>query len=148
MPNSFDRLHAILKAHGQSYTNSRQIVFSALKGREAMTMHELVEACSDEINRTSVYRTIALFETLGIVHRLQSGWKYKIELTGDFHSHHHHLTCNRCGRSEPIMEDRILESRLQQLAHKRLFQIKSHQIEVYGLCEICAMKSKKTSQKT
>lgn len=99
-------------------------------------MHELVAACSG-INRASVYRTVSLFEKLGIVQRLQTGWKYKIELTGIFHHHHHHATCMLCGTSFVAPEDKAIEKQLHRLADKMGFRLEKHQLELQGYCADC-----------
>ena len=100
-------------------------------------MHELVEACQGKVDRASVYRTIAMYEQLGIVQRLQIGWKYKLELSDTFNHHHHHLTCSRCGITIPLPEDQQLENRLRQLARDLHFNPQDHQIEIRGLCKAC-----------
>jgi len=100
-------------------------------------MHALL-ARLPQIDRASVYRNIALFEQLGIVQRLQAGWKYKLELAGSFHEHHHHATCLNCGRAIDLPEDALLETRLHTLAKQYHFQVRRHQIELQGLCGQCS----------
>jgi Fur family ferric uptake transcriptional regulator len=136
MTEPLQQLQQSLKGQG-SLTRPRQVVFSALLGREPQTMAQLVAACASQIDRASVYRTIALFEKLGVVQRLQIGWKYKLELSDTFHHHHHHLTCLKCGRTTPLPEDKQLESRLQQLAKAQNFTMQGHQLEIQGLCRDC-----------
>lgn len=126
-----------LKKAGQSLTNPRKVVFEALQNQEPQTMHRLIEAVGDQIDRASVYRTIALYERLGIVQRLQIGWKYKLELSDDFHHHHHHLTCLKCGRVIALVEDNELESKLIRLADNHKFDMQGHQLEIRGLCAEC-----------
>ena len=104
-------------------------------------MHEVVLACRGKVDRASVYRNIALFEHLGIVQRLQIGWKYKLELSDNFNHHHHHMTCVRCNQTTALPEDQQLESRLQQLARTRGFAPQDHQIEIRGLCQNCQTKT-------
>lgn len=99
-------------------------------------MAELAKACAS-IDRASVYRTITLFERLGIVKRLQMGWKYKLELSDAFQHHHHHLTCSRCGRIIPLPEDERLEKRLRQLVDTLGFDMRDHQLEIQGYCDSC-----------
>lgn len=137
MSDPFDKLKITLKQHGQSLTRPRVLVFNALDGDEAQSMQQLVARCGQAIDRASVYRTVALFERLGIVQRLHLGWKYKIELSDDFQVHHHHLTCLRCGKTVPLPADDSLEDRLQSMAKAASFQIQQHQIEVQGLCRTC-----------
>ncbi len=135
------QLQQHLKTYRYSLTRSRQLVFGALQDSEPQTMAELVAACGDQLDRATVYRTVDLFEKLGIVQRLSIGWKYKLELTDSFSHHHHHLTCMNCGRVIPLPEDETLENRLNQLAKLLKFVPKNHQIEVRGLCQDCQMTS-------
>lgn len=100
-------------------------------------MQKVVQACFGKADRASVYRTIALFEQLGIVQRLQIGWKYKLELSDDFHQHHHHLTCLQCGAIRPLNEDPRLEKRLALLAEAQDFLMVNHQLEIQGVCKNC-----------
>src|SRR5579859_5743980 len=99
MPDLLDQLSLTLHAQGQSLTRPRRIVFMALQKSEPKTMQQLVSACAGQVDRASVYRSVTLFEKLGIVQRLQIGWKYKLELSDAFQRHHHHLTCLKCGQS-------------------------------------------------
>jgi Fur family ferric uptake transcriptional regulator len=99
-------------------------------------MHQLVAHCS-EMDRATVYRNVELFEELGIVQRLQIGWKYRLELTDNFVHHHHHLTCTQCGTVTALAEDEQLERRLLGLAHALNFTPLDHQLEIRGLCTNC-----------
>lgn len=130
------QLRQSLKDLGQSLTKPRQVVFMALQGKEPQTMQQVIAACPG-IDRASVYRTVTLFEQLGIIRRLQIGWKYKLELSDAFSHHHHHLTCLQCGRIIPLAEDMELENRLQVLADAQNFAAQDHQIEIRGLCSSC-----------
>jgi Fur family transcriptional regulator, ferric uptake regulator len=138
MSGPSDQLKNTLRQRGQSLTRTRLAVFAALTDKEPQTMREIVAACEGLVDRASVYRTIAVFERLGIVQRLQIGWKYKLELSDAFHNHHHHLTCRQCGRTFPLPEDRQLEERLATLAGSRNFNMHGHQLEIQGLCKNCS----------
>jgi Fur family ferric uptake transcriptional regulator len=130
-----DDLRTILKEAGYSMTAARSTVFQALAGRGPQGMRSLVIACRG-IDRASVYRTVELFEKLGIVQRLQQGWKYQLELTDKFTVHHHHITCSRCGTSADL-EDRELEAVIAAMATKRGFLLSGHQVEIQGICRTC-----------
>ncbi|HEY1835578.1 MAG TPA: Fur family transcriptional regulator [Candidatus Saccharimonadales bacterium] len=133
----FDLFKSLLKAEGYSLTAARKAVFAALQHREPQTMHNIVAACRGQADRASVYRTIQLFESLGVVQRLQIGWKYKLELSDKFSSHHHHLSCTKCGRTIAIDEDPALEKRMRLLAKTNGFLPQDHQLEIRGLCSLC-----------
>jgi Fur family ferric uptake transcriptional regulator len=130
----------VLHEHNKSITNARHIVFTALQAQEPMSMKELVEKCVIHIDRASIYRSVELFEQLGILQRLQIGWKYKLELSSSFNYHHHHLTCTRCNGIIPLPEDSQLEKRLEYLAAKMNFKTIDHQIEIKGICKKCQTK--------
>jgi Fur family ferric uptake transcriptional regulator len=136
MSSPLQQMKTTLKAHGYSFTKPRRQLFAALEAHESQTMHQLVAHCPD-IDRATVYRNVELFEELGIVQRLQIGWKYRLELTDNFVHHHHHLTCTRCGVVIALTEDAELEARLLNLATGLNFQASDHQLEIRGLCENC-----------
>lgn len=138
---SLAQLEETLKVHGYSLTRPRKIVLQALQNQEPQTMRQVVAKCAD-VDRASVYRTIILFERLGIVQRLQVGWKYQLELSDAFHDHHHHATCVSCGKLISLPEDIQLERRLRALAASYGFALHSHQLELSGLCRNCRTKQK------
>ncbi len=137
MSSPIHQLNIVLKAHGQSLTASRHIVFKALLNKEPQSMNEVISGCRGRVDRATVYRVIGLFEKLGIVQRLQIGWKYKLELSGAFHHHHHHMTCVACGLTAQIPEDAHLEQHLRDTATKQSFVMQGHQLEIQGLCANC-----------
>ena len=130
-------LTKLLRSHNLSTTKPRQLVFDILTRQDQLTMGELLSLCGSQLDRATLYRTIFLFEKLGVVQRLQIGWKYKIELSNRFQLHHHHLICTRCENVLPLPEDAELEKRLQHLARMKNFFSEDHQIEIRGLCESC-----------
>jgi Fur family ferric uptake transcriptional regulator len=74
------------------------------------------------------------------VHRLQIGWKYRLELTDAFTHHHHHLSCTLCGKVIPLPEDPMLEMRLRAMAGSQQFLAQDHQLEIRGQCKNCQAK--------
>lgn len=135
MDRSEDSFKKILRDNQQSVTGARLGVFRALLGQEPLSMNALV-ARVQGTDRASVYRAVELFERLGIVQRLNTGWKYKLELTDKFAAHHHHLTCTHCGRTIAMNESE-LELIIEKLSAEHQFKPQSHQIEIQGLCEMC-----------
>jgi Fur family ferric uptake transcriptional regulator len=130
-------LQKLLKDSNYSMTTPRKIVCELLWGQEPMSMHELTMQSKDKIDRASLYRTIGLFERLGLVQRIYIGWKYKIELSDVFTHHHHHLSCLVCGKIIAITEEDEIEKLITALAKRHDFTPKSHQLEVSGYCAAC-----------
>ena len=135
-------LHQLLKVRlkmaGYSNTKTRRLVFDALLNQEPQTMHEITTTLAASVDRASTYRTIDLFEKLGIVQKLHIGWKYKIELTDAFHDHHHHMTCLGCGSLTALDGDSHIENDIEDLAKKHNFTITLHQLEISGYCSNCS----------
>ena len=136
MPSSHGRFKSTLQQAHYSLTNPRLSVFNALATRGAQSLHELTLALPD-VDRSTLYRTLSLFEKLGIVQRLQIGWKYKIELSNRFAQHHHHAICTQCGTIVDLTEAVDIEQRLKQLARDHGFAMYDHQLEIRGLCTRC-----------
>lgn len=136
MIDPLQQLSKTLKSSGQSLTEPRKIVFQALQEADPLTMKELVRACPS-VGETSVYRTVDVFARLGIVQKLQIGWKYKIELSGEFQDHHHHLSCLRCGKIISFEEGTALEKSLAEIAKKHDFEMREHLLEIQGYCSSC-----------
>jgi len=127
----------LLRARGHSLTTARRLVFRELQRHESVTMQQLWKKLSPSIDRASIYRAIGLFVELGVAKRVNVGWKYKLELSGQFAEHHHHLTCNRCGRVV-AMNESVLEEFIQYVSDKHGFRPASHQVEIVGVCDVCS----------
>lgn len=126
-----------LKQADRSLTKTRQQVFNALADSDALSMNQLIRKLQHKMDRASIYRTIDLFEKLGIVNRLQIGWKYKIELSEAFSEHHHHAACVNCGKVVAFEEDKNLESEIDKIAGELGFAKASHSLEIRGFCQNC-----------
>lgn len=130
-------LSQTLKTAGYSVTKPRAAVFTVLSGQEPQSMAEVVQKLSGIIDRATVYRTVDLFEKLGIVTRLNLGWKYKIELSENFSHHHHHLSCVNCGQVVAFEEGQVLHQAIEHLATAKGYSMQDHSLEIRGLCPAC-----------
>lgn len=137
MTNEQEMFITALKNSRNSVTRTRKSVFEALLQKEPQSISELHQALKNKLDRASLYRTIDLFERLGIVQRLQIGWKYKIELSDTYNYHHHHITCSKCAMTIPVREDLTLEASIKSLAKEYGFNNVSHQLEIRGMCQNC-----------
>ncbi|OGL39504.1 hypothetical protein A3J32_01930 [Candidatus Saccharibacteria bacterium RIFCSPLOWO2_02_FULL_46_7] len=133
----YENLKTILKKNGSSLTKPRKVVFDLLLDQEPQSMQVLARRAENKVNRATVYRTIELFERLGVVHRLNIGWKYKIELSDIFAEHHHHFYCTNCGAATAITSNAMLETMIDSLASKEGFSPRGHSLEIHGLCSRC-----------
>jgi Fe2+ or Zn2+ uptake regulation protein len=122
--NALQLLHNNLKENGYSVTTVRQLIFDLLWDHEPQTMHDLYASAEGRIDRASIYRTISLFQELGLVQ------------LSDAFIEHHHLTCIKCHRIIPINE-KELELFINNVANANKFKPIEHQVEMQGYCERC-----------
>jgi Fur family ferric uptake transcriptional regulator len=136
-----ETLKALLKKNNASLTKPRKAVFNLLLNKEPQSMQVLVKRAENSVDRATVYRTIELFEQLGIVHRLNIGWKYKIELSDVFLGHHHHFHCSNCGKTFTLPPNTMLETMIDSAVAKEGYSPRGHNLEIYGLCQNCSQTS-------
>ena len=133
----YETLKTLLKNNGSSLTKPRKVIFDLLIDQEPQTMQVLAKRASDRVDRATVYRTVELFEKLGVAHRINVGWKYKIELSDIFLDHHHHFYCTNCKTTYTMPLNTMLETMIDSLASKSGYAPRGHQLEIYGLCPNC-----------
>jgi len=135
-------LRKILTANHQKVTKARLAVFHLLRDSEPQAVVSLIAGCKGEVDRVSVYRVLDLYEKLGIVKRINIGWKYKVELSDVFLDHHHHASCLDCGKVMAVVEDGELEALIEKLGTKSGLSDVSHVLELHGYCRECDEKRK------
>ena len=105
---------------------------------DAATLLELAKKRDPDIDRATVYRTIALLKERGLIDELDlmhiEGEKhyYEAKTSRD----HCHMACFRCGA---IMEyaSSSFEKLKQEIAKQSGFQIRVVRLEVGGFCKRC-----------
>ncbi len=132
-------LEAILKRHKLYVTRPRTLLFNALLNVSApLSVGEIFSATSGQISRASIYRTLDTLKKLGIIRHITIAYEDKYELSDMFRRHHHHLTCEKCGRVIPIKLGDKMEDAIANFGRKHGFKIKSHEVELRGLCRYCS----------
>lgn len=129
------RLKETLKKSGYSLTEPRRIVFDALVNGP-ISHARLADSVNERMDRATVYRTLDLYERLGIVNRIWHGFKSHVELSEIFLPHHHHAVCQRCGRAADIVSSQ-LEQLLAHIAKEHGFLAVEHSVEMSGYCSDC-----------
>ncbi len=123
---------------GFKLTPPRQAVLEALEsGDRHMTPAEVLERAQEiypSLGRATVYRTLELLTSLGVVRPIFMGER-GVCLTL-VEGGHHHLVCSDCGAVIEFDECTVGELE-QELAQRLNFQIRGHLLEFYGLCEQC-----------
>jgi Fe2+ or Zn2+ uptake regulation protein len=127
----------ILKINHLHETQARRILYEALLSGEPISIQDLVKKTVGQLDRVSIYRNVDLFEKIGIVHRVSTGWKYKIELSDAFIGHHHHVTCEGCGQVTDVQEHDAVNEYIVKLASLLQFKVTKHELEISGYCRNC-----------
>lgn len=136
MEGGLPKLKQALKQAGSSATKSRLLLFSELQKQGPISIARLAELAKSHSDRATVYRTVELFEKLGIVNRIWQGETNHLELSEIFVPHHHHAVCQNCGQVIDLTSTE-LESTLSALAKRHKFLALSHAVEVSGYCSRC-----------
>jgi Fur family ferric uptake transcriptional regulator len=124
-----------LQAQGYSVTGPRVQLFRYLQANDPAGLRAII-ADNQGMDRASIYRTLTLFRRLGVIQDIITGGRKMIELADTFDSHHHHISCVRCGRSVSV-EDAAIEERLKEIAADHGITAWSHQVEISGVCRMC-----------
>lgn len=87
------------------------------------------------VGRATIFRTLDVLGELDLVERidLPSGEHAYVACEP---SHHHHIVCSRCGRSQDV-DDAGLRAVVGDLARRTGFRIDAHRLELFGLCPGC-----------
>ncbi len=142
-PERESALARFMVQHGLKSTRQRSLIintFFDLPGH--LSVEELwakVRLLDGRVSVATVYRTMKLLGESGLAHARNFGdGQTRYEAAVGRH-HHDHLICTRCGKIVEFEDDRI-EHLQDAVAKKHGFQVRSHKLEMYGLCESCHQK--------
>lgn len=131
-----EKFQTLLREKGRSITKSRLLLFNYLQKSGPVSPKRFMEDNAAIADRASLYRALLLFKQLGVVEERITAGRRLIELTDNYDSHHHHLTCTNCGMSIAVTAPAI-EVALTRLGDEHGFKVERHIIEVDGLCAVC-----------
>ena len=128
---------------GIKKTKQREAIWSVLTTADKpMTAIEIAEKLgdSDTTWMSTIYRTLELLETKGVVTRttlMGSDMAY-YEITP--HTHRHYAVCASCGTMVPLHTCPVVEmpKELSDVG----FTVTEHHLEIAGLCKKCNSKNK------
>lgn len=133
-------LQAALRNNGFRSTEGRLKLLSILKSADRpLSVPDVSVSLRTALNFVNVYRSLEALTKRGLLLRsdLRSGgasYEYP-------HSHHHHLVCNDCGRTEDVTHctDRRIEEKVLRDSHT-FASVDTHALEFFGLCKQCAIR--------
>lgn len=139
--SDLEEIVAALKKSGHRITRARIAILEILlSAKSPLTAAQIldnpkVRAVSRE--KTTVYRELDFLLGLKLARTvdLQDGKK---RFESSYHNdHHHHLICTRCESVTCVDLPKHLEEIEKALEKKHHFQITSHTLEFFGLCQGC-----------
>lgn len=126
-----DKYLGKMKSTGFRLTKVRQAVLAYLERvQEPQTATAIFHGLGEPHDLASVYRTIELFETLGIAAREQQG-KLAAYVLAD--RHHHHIVCRSCDAHTCLPCEVSVRA-------PNGFSAVHHQVMLTGVCATCAGK--------
>jgi Fur family transcriptional regulator, ferric uptake regulator len=137
-----ERYGDVLDKENLRKTKGRQLILEILRDSGPKTVDEifmLVKAREAQISMSTVYRTCETLAQKGIVQK--SNFVEDGKARYEYHDidHRHHAVCMQCHNIISIDDcpfgqfDELMES-------KYGFDVKSHNLEIYGYCRDCKRK--------
>lgn len=137
--NTSTPLQSAIRARGMRATRQRQLVLDVLQGNpghlDAEAIHDEVKAIDPRVSLATVYRTLALLKSLGLVaeHSL-----------GEDHGHfeaappapHYHFTCLKCKRVIEF-EAPVVKEIVHGLTKREGLQVTETHLTLSGYCREC-----------
>ncbi|MEP7055353.1 MAG: Fur family transcriptional regulator [Actinomycetota bacterium] len=127
-----------LRASGYRLTPQRQLVLEAVSELGHATPDEILTAVrttAHGVNISTVYRTLELLETLGLVRHTHLGHG-----APTYHAAvedaHVHLVCRTCGDISEVVPE-VVGNLVERLAAQEGFAADVGHLAIFGLCREC-----------
>jgi Fur family ferric uptake transcriptional regulator len=112
-----------------------QELSSAIDPLSPLEIYQNLLKKKKSIGLTSIYRSLDLFESLGIAFKITNGSAVKYKLC-ELENHHHHIVCKACGHVVELnfcdisgWSEKVMES--------TGYEVTDHQLNFYGYCKEC-----------
>lgn len=137
-------LEAYLVRHGLKRSAQREVILEAfLRAGRHVSVEELlrlVRRRRPDVGRTTVYRTLKLFQEAGLASELTFGGEARFEPQWN-RDHHDHFICSTCGTIFEFQSPRIEELQ-DEVARGIGFEIEGHRHQIFGRCRRCVQKQR------
>lgn len=140
----FNQAYQLLKECDVKITPQREAILDILynfRGNhlDAKNIYKLLTAKDNnrKIGFATIYRTMELFERIGIVSRLSvenSAARYELIMYDNLM--YHHLICLKCGKLEEL-DDRTAEEFKKKILEDKGFEVGGRSMKIYGYCSSC-----------
>jgi Fur family ferric uptake transcriptional regulator len=127
-----------LAKHQLKLTRQRELVLNVFLKMEHITaeqMYHLLAKKDPHLGLATIYRTLNLFCEAGLAQARHFGTQTQYDNISH-KGHHDHLICTDCGKIVEF-ENCDIERLQEEVARRNGFTIKTHKLELYGLCAAC-----------
>jgi Fur family ferric uptake transcriptional regulator len=136
-------LSEYLVQHGLKRSTQREVILDAfLRAGSHVSVEDLlriVKRKDPAVGRTTIYRTLKLFQEAGLASELLVGAEARFEPLWN-RDHHDHLVCVYCGEIIEFQSPEI-ENLQDRIANGLGFVIEGHRHTIFGRCQKCAHKA-------
>lgn len=127
-----------LAKHQLKLTRQREQILTVFLRMEHITaeqMYRMLAKKDPHIGLATIYRTLNLFCEAGLAQARHFGTQTQYDNISH-KGHHDHLICTDCGKIVEF-ENCDIERLQEEVAKRNGFTIKTHKLELYGVCTNC-----------
>jgi Fur family ferric uptake transcriptional regulator len=132
-------LKSIFKDRKLRRSHPRLLIYQELsETKTPLSLQELYQGLlkkEKKVGLTSIYRSLDLFESMGMVFKINNGSSVKYKLC-ELEDHHHHIICKACGNVVELNFCDISDWS-KKVSESTGYQVIDHQLNFYGLCKSC-----------
>lgn len=134
-----DKIIQELKLKGYRITPQRKIMIATLvqsdRALSAAEVYDFVRQECPQVSLDTVYRNINVLVQIGVLMPISGLGNDSVKY--EFNdNHHHHIVCVDCGRIQ-CLDFCPVDRHLANMIADKGYQLISHNMELYGLCETC-----------
>jgi Fur family transcriptional regulator, ferric uptake regulator len=133
-------LPTVLRENGLRMTPQRQVILELVEMSSGQItpeeIYQQVHARLPMVNRSTVYRTLEVFEELGIIRHIHDANGAARYLRGG-EEVHLHLVCHRCGHRIDVDDTSLTEPLREALARRFGFTADFTHFAIAGRCAGC-----------
>ncbi len=122
-------------------SHPRFLIYQELSSSEVpLSPRELYENLRRKKRRvglTSIYRSLDLFESLGMAFKISKGSSVKYK-SCKLKNHHHHIVCQSCGRVVEF-ECNDLTEWSKWVSESTGYKVTDHRVHFLGVCKTCTL---------
>ena len=135
-----NKLDYYIEQQNLRHSEQRYIILKVLweSNKKHLSAEEIYDRIKkdENIGIATIYRALKLFTKFDICNELRFNRNFSRYEVKYGEKHHDHLICIQCGKNIEVVNNEI-EKLQKKIADNNNFKLKSHKMELYGICEDC-----------